>query len=507
MKTKSLYLLISVFALLFSCSDNSIEDAVDEIGSKEANAYFSLALTFPNVSGTTPKASVDGYQQGLSTEQKFQTVGVALANAENKIVNFLYYTADDFTPNGNSAIDDDNVNPDPTTGTRTYYSKASRIVTKGEAKVLVFLNPTQEIIQAVSAGKTIDPAMMVEITKLTSPDITNSYAKNDNFLMGNANPPSLTTIEGTQDNPTIVHVDVERFVAKVVENTTTPSFSVENKMGATDVTASFVAFNYNILNKRAFILKQVQQRSDNGAIAGEYIVDPNFVSSDYLSVFPKAPWYGNDFFVIGNKGVNKTFNVVPQIDYCLENTMISNEQYINKSTSIVYKAAISVNSTSGITLYTYKNVIYTSYASLATVYNADYPATPNALQALFTEQDVTNAYTSTGSSYSSLVKDLNKKLNDNNIKCYYNGECYYNWPIKHWDQNVLSGRMEFGLVRNNVYYLKVKSIYGIGTPWVPGGPEDPDTDKPSPPDESDDSYLSVAITVLPWVIRNNNIEF
>lgn len=496
MKMKSLYLLLlSIIMLLASCSNNTEEDIIGGDDTGDHNAYFFLSLTFPSVSSNTKAGEAgDGYQQGLSSEQKFQQVAVILVNAENKVVNNLYYYADDFTPDGNSATDDDTVNPDPSTEVRSYLTKTPRLVVKGAVKVYVFLNPTTELNRLIALGQTLDPTMMTEITRLTSPDITDSYAKADNFLMGNSSTPVLTTIDGTRANPTVVKVNVERFASKLVENTTATSFDVQNTMTASSVTASFTSFAYTNLNKRAFFLKQVQQRTDDGAVAGEYVVDPNFVSGDYLSFSPASPFYGNDFFIIGNKEVNTPFATAAQIYYSLENTMISNEQYTNKTTTIVYKAAISINGASNSTFYTYKNIIYRSYSDLATAYNDANPATPNALQSIFTEQDVANAYSSGDVQYSTAVKELNTTLENNNIKCYYNGECYYTWPIKHWDQNELLGRMKYGVVRNNVYYMRVRSIESIGTPWVPGGPEDPDN--PEHPD--DELYIKMVIEVKPW---------
>lgn len=507
MKVKSLFLFCLISAFFISCSDSS--DDIDGDQSNKEKAYFSLKLSFPSSTGTTRTTGLeggDGYQKGLSTEQRFQTVAVILVDASNTVTDYLNYAASDFAPDGNSAGDDNTIVPDPGTATTTYYAKDPRMVSKGDAKVYVFLNPNSEISTKLAVGKSVNSTLMTEITELTSSNLRNSYAKDDNFLMGNAQTPTEITIDGTKTNPTITTVAVERFVSKIVENTTTASFDITNKMGATAVSAAFVDFGLNHLNKRSYLLKQVQTRNDAGAIAGSYVVDPNFVAADYHAFSPESPWYGKDFFIQGNKGISTAFTTTPQIEYCLENTMISNEQYTNKSTSIVYKAALTVNGTSGSTLYTYKNTIFTSYADLQAVYDADNPTVSNALANLFTEAEVDAAYgNSDPTAYSTAVKELNQKLSAKGIKCYYDGECYYIWQIKHWEQDVLLGRMEFGVVRNNVYYLNVKSILTIGEPWVPGGPEDPDPDPD--PDEDEDAYLLVNIEVLPWVVRTNNIEF
>jgi len=502
-------LLLGLFPLIiFSCTDKDNDGS--NPGDKQEEAYFNLKLAFPASSDaragepTTSDEDGDGYQTGLSVEQNFQNVAVVVvSDATNVVTDYVTYTADEFAPDGNSSVDDDNIGTTPTY--RMYASKQAKLVTKGDASVYVFLNPTADVASTYAVGNTVDGSP-VEMPRLTSSDLTVSLAKDDNFLMGNADTPQVYTIDGTSSNPTIVTVNVERAVAKLVERTTKATFTVENSQNLNSITATFENYDYNFLNKRSYLLKSVQTRNDANAVAGSYVVDPNFISSEYLAYAPAAPYYGNDFFILGNQEISKPFTTASEITYSLENTMISNEQYIDKTTSVVYKASLELDGGTAATFYTYKNRIFTSYSDLRTVYNEDYPASTDALGEVFTEEDVEDAYTSTGN-YSNLVQELNIKLLDKGIRCYYNGECYYNWPIKHWDQeDVFLGRMEFGVVRNNVYYLEVTRILSIGEPWVPGGPEDPDPEDPDP-DEDEDAYLMVEITVLPWVVRYNNIQF
>lgn len=501
MKFKTLFLAGLTAATLFSCSDSN--DIVDRTANEKA--YFALKIAFPQTTttkATTSTETGDGYQDGLATEQQFQSAAVILVNAANTVTDYVVYSKTDFAPEGDAAVDNNTVNP--TSTSKNYLTKAAKLVTKGEAKVYVFLNPTEDVANEFAKGKIFSSpaAIKAEMTALTtSSDITGSIANSGNFLMGNATDATSQTIDGTVKNPTTVTVDVERAAVKLVENTATATFDV-----TTSVTATIEKYDYNNLNKRSYLLKNTESRSDAGSIAGSYVVDPNFLETEYKpTVLPLSPWFENDFFTVDNQTVGKTFSTNPQITYCLENTMISNEQYENKTTSIVYQAKISVNGKTPATFYTYKNVIYTSYAELANAYNKDYPNEAQQLNTFFAESHVNTAYTGTGSSYTANVKDLNTKLINKGIRCFYNGTCYYNWMIKHWSQDVNLGRMEFGVVRNNVYYLSVTKILNIGEPWVPGGKEDPD---PTPnPDEVDEASLVVSINVLPWTVRYNNIEF
>lgn len=505
MKIKSFLLAGLTAASLFSCSDSN--DIVDNTANEKA--YFALKVAFPQstaTKATTSSETGDGYQNGLATEQQFQKVAVILVSeTTHKVTDYVLYTKTDFAPEGDAAVNDNTINS--TSSSKNYLTKAAKLVTKGDAKVYVFMNPTADVATKFAVGTDCSAGILkTEMTALTAADMTGSgsIANDNNFLMGNASNATVQTINGTVKDPTTVVVDVERATVKLVENTATASFSVTNTLGTTSVTATIEKFDFNNLNKRSFLLKNTESRSDVGSIAGSYIVDPNFLESEYkTTVLPTAPWYTGDFFTVNNQTVKKTFTTGQDITYCLENTMISNEQYENKTTSIVYQANISVNGLPSGTFYTYKNLIYTSYANLEAAYNTDYKNPTQQLNTVFAETEVNAAYT--GASYSTAVKALNTKLINKGIRCYYNGICYYNWMIKHWSQDTNLGRMEFGVVRNNVYYLAVTKVLNIGEPWVPGGTEDPD---PTPnPDEVDDASLVVSINVLPWTVRYNNIEF
>ncbi len=83
---------------------------------------------------------------------------------------------------------------------------------------------------------------------------------------------------------------------------------------------------------------------------------------------------------------------------------------------------------------------------------------------------------------------------------------YYYWN-RHNDNGLPAtmGKMEFGVVRNNVYKLAVTNIKRLGHPRITDN--DPDPIDPNTPDEKGDVYLTVSCQVLPWTVRVNNIEF
>jgi len=524
MKIKNLFLTGLALLLLASCRN---DEDVSKTTNANEQAYFSLRLAFPTTTDVTAKAGVltrsttagevgDGYQDGLATEQQFQKVAVIIVSAaDNKVTDYVEYLKTDFSPEGDAAVDGTVISG--TSTSKNYLAKSAKLVTKGNAKVYVFLNPTADIA-AFTVGTDASGLLKKELTALTTSTITGagSIANANNFLMGNANTVSTQLIEGVATNPTTLTVNVERAVVKLVENTVaakrSSTFLFSNPLGLPSTSVKVTLQNYNInnLNKRSFMLKNVENRTDVGAVAGSYVVDPNFVLADYNSTTPAItlPWFTNDFFTVGNQDITKPMST-GDISYCLENTMISNEQYVNKTTSIVYQASVEIAGSTS-TFYTYKSVIYSTYAALEAAYNLDYPNPSQALGKLFLETEVGTAYASAG--YTAAVKALNSKLLGKGIRCYHNGVCYYNWMIKHWSQTDYLARMEFGVVRNNVYYLAVQGITNIGDAWVPGGPEDPDPNGSGgitgpDPDETEKASLVMSINVLPWTVRQNDIEF
>ena len=95
-------------------------------------------------------------------------------------------------------------------------------------------------------------------------------------------------------------------------------------------------------------------------------------------------------------------------------------------------------------------------------------------------------------------------IDSENNKGYF---CYYYYWNRHNNNgnDGVMGPMEFAVVRNNVYKLAVTGIKQLGHPRVTEN--DPDPVDPNKPDEEGDVYITLAVEVLPWTVRVNNIEF
>ena len=102
------------------------------------------------------------------------------------------------------------------------------------------------------------------------------------------------------------------------------------------------------------------------------------------------------------------------------------------------------------------------------------------------------------------------------IEIYEEGKCYYYVPIKHKDNDIVDysyannvktydtknggvGVMEYAIMRNNVYSLKVTGISEIGSSTL---------DLTAASNVQDQSaFISVECTIKPWIVRFNDIKF
>lgn len=107
----------------------------------------------------------------------------------------------------------------------------------------------------------------------------------------------------------------------------------------------------------------------------------------------------------------------------------------------------------------------------------------------------------------SIPEDAISKLGT--VKYYKGGVTYYTTLIRHFDEEETPwengeeytaekhlGR--YGVVRNTWYDLEITSISGPGEPEVPNIPEEPD-DKPT-------GYINVAVNILSWALRSQEVD-
>ncbi|MCM1109507.1 MAG: Mfa1 family fimbria major subunit [Clostridium sp.] len=209
-----------------------------------------------------------------------------------------------------------------------------------------------------------------------------------------------------------------------------------------------------------------------------------------------------------------TENTIPRKD---ENDYQSQVKGI--TTGVVFKGKINIVENSSLAdavndnepIYMYNDVLYGGVSALAAAAEA-YPVSSlaDAFKRAFVKvttgegESTTVSYQENTGDNSPVACKFTVYRYDESEGCY---PVYYYYYNRHNDNedNADMGMMEFGVVRNNVYKLSVTGINRFGHPGKPG--DDPDPEDPDDPDEENKVYFKVAVEVLPWVVRVNNIEF
>ena len=197
-----------------------------------------------------------------------------------------------------------------------------------------------------------------------------------------------------------------------------------------------------------------------------------------------------------------TENTIPQ----LSNGQGTASQRQGITTGVVFKGEFTPVNTevwNGNVVYVHNNLVYGDFKALC-AYIAKYPESVVAND--FKNVDkFKNVDPETADLKANLLDGVDG-VNRHGFKAYVadeNGKysMYYFYFNRHNTNgnNSLMGTNEFGVVRNNVYKLRVTKIESLGDPKAPNNPEDPN--------EEENAYFTVSCEVLPWTVRINNIDF
>lgn len=524
---------LAVGLVLTSCSNDDLDNpgGTDPGNGQAVKGYLSMSIVNNTVKNGTRNLITDG---GTDEENFVESAVVVLYDATTNIVAYQFHLTN-MDPSGDDIYSkNDNV----------YVTEAEE-VDKKAYKLAVFLNPSQDVIDAtVVATKSLSDIQAVKsvsnVTSLTGPDY-------DNFLMANfAGLVNVaeTDIKNTEADAekTPVKVDVERAVAKVIVDVN-PSMSTP-----TEFTATNIFWQIDVTNKSTYWMRKQTERLANGSGSGVTIpeiigLDPALREYTYAEspYFDKTSAAYFDYQVsLGNSlsytkpdptghynyitstadvkrgTVSNTDPTLTNAVYVTENTMIADEQWEDVTTSVVLKTTITPAGTAlGGTLdnnnyFVYRSMVF-SGAELADIYSenatigntgkswADIVAENTALtgfQEFLQESATKTELGGAGGDYSSLP-DASAKSGA--LSFFKDGLNYYNVPIRHFSDNLQPNNMEYGrygVVRNNMYKLTLNSINNFGYVTIP--------DKKDPDDK--ESWVSVEFTILPWVVRSQGID-
>lgn len=222
-----------------------------------------------------------------------------------------------------------------------------------------------------------------------------------------------------------------------------------------------------------------------------YVIDPYFFKKTINATnFTNADNYYAHYFgeYTGPNSVQWT-SFKPEKDkyntvYCAENCMLAPAQKNAYSTGVIFRARIEPNDNvyrlaadGSLQLITNKQ----SYPEVLYYYNYNFYASADALAAA--------VGTTVTESNMDLYQARKYEKSDDGYRCYY---IYW---VRHLDnyKPTVMGVMEFAIVRNNLYRMRVSGISGLGEPSVPIVPDTPD---------EGETYLKVVLNVKPWIVRN-----
>lgn len=548
MKIKSLILAMAACAGLFSaCSNDLVEDATTTGNTTEGkkDAYASVSFVMPSAAGTrsnpTGGQGGDGVEVGTEKENEFEKVSILLFKDGVLLTEHTTLERSQFS----HTLDE---------SSKTVYTTKEDInVASGTYKVYVVLNPVEGHFN-VTANSTTLSAFKAMQEKATIR--LGEYCRDNKFMMTNADPIDDTVIkpENVTGNAKKITVNVERLAAKISFLQKKESYTFTDQT-SNKITVAFDAFKVINTRNSAYNLRRVGMNDDGNVTIGGKETGTNFVIENKWN--EKKSW-DKDVFAecysrravdtyVAFRSLTATASVSQTLAYCLENTMLANMQLKGYSTGIIFRAKATVE---GVEigeqgdLYKYEGKFFGNLIDLAKSVDTAWDGTdnPEALKNL--KQDVLKINSrQEGVSVTDYLASINtpeKLHNEFSIDYFVGGYCYYQYWLRHAnnnDPNVM-GIMEFAIVRNNVYKVTINSVSALGDftsgtkgedPKNPGeedndpknpNPEMPGTIVPNPeptnpivpivptdPDESKETYLNVTIDILPWIVRNNDIDF
>lgn len=518
------------------------------------NVYMALNLSIPqsrsatdnNAGGSNSNANPD-VEVGVGDENSVKNLKIYLVDADNNTT--IYGTGYAVPANpGNTLI-----------GANGAY------VAKFDGKDLKTAAPGKRVkVFVVCNGSLTNEVTFDKDEKF---DVKGAYASDvtsapwNPFIMSNAEQSAVITLPTANDmaykysNPTTPFklgvVKVERaaarfdYMSKNSNDVYTIEEQIQTSTGQTE-TKQFVNVeltHMSVLNvsKKEFIFRHVGNES--GVVSGfcmpelqdNYVITPDWVNNPTASLEascwnsrdaqfkdknsvkyldlnaplrPEDNWNGTE----ANRGDYKP------MAYSSEVTSTKSPKN-NQVTAIVFRgklvpgtdcpAKLKAQIQKGEKLYAYDNHIYGSWADVAAeaqkgtnvlleaaynhVIDQTDPATPDGWATIITDEIVAKA--------GFTVYTQNPQTNAYDVYYYYenrhndlgNEEVHFGSP------------MRYGVVRNNVYKLKVNKIAKYGHPFNPGG--DPDPYNPDEKVDPDNVYFEVGVKVLPWTVRVNDIEF
>ena len=550
-----LFMAMGIAMAFSACSDEVDLSANNEESTEESTSQvfmqFNLELPAVSRSSTTSDDDDDDYvlsdagvEIGKDYENQVSEVLVVITDAkDDKFI--AGSTVTNLIPTGNNTT---YVVPFNTNKLVNYVEKP--------VNIYVYCNPTSELKKGLESEDGIDVNATYTLTSATDETIWSitdgdNNTKNGHFLMTNADNDYKRTLPANLDNYKVESnpfdletIKVERAAARFdyKSSVAKETYTLMEEDGKAEVTVTLTDMALVNLSKEFYYLRRVSAdgTSTSATIGGtetntNYVVDTDY---DWKSGSTITDYSGHFFYVYNQNSASAdyTWTSISSLTnndddnnnswntdgtkgdykiwrYATENTIPKGTddglQKKGITTGVVFKGEIQgatadmkalLNGTN--TVYVFDNILWGTWDNVKTaaeLKESDKTTLANPLLAAAYKEATKEVYTDANAVAAGFT--IFKPNADRKYEVLY-----YYWNRHNDNKNNGSmGPMEFAVVRNNVYKLSVTGVNKFGHPTDPD--DDPDPENPEDPDEEDDVYFKVAVEVLPWVVRINNIEF
>lgn len=454
-----------------------------------------------------------------------------------------------------------------TTATVTAKLTNAAVGESGNYYALILLNNNVDATKKKVTLPTATTDTYANWSKTADNANADNYLKHDNgFFMANApkyvadgEPETLVKISHIYASKKQAEISaattvyVERGLAKVtMKDFTTTGYDIADGTYK-DANVKINSWQLDVTNKSTFPVHQTAGLKTSWT---DIWANARFYDGSTTFAFRRVYWgtdpnYNTDLSTVG--ACETAFNMIKNNEvkgeagethpqYCLENTFDLNNMKQGQTTRVVFKAVFTPKGFTGTEKTFYKignNTALWKEAALETQIKAkaqEVLKESDASKVTVTLNAPTNNLTEAGvhlvaaanvthvGATTALTEDQVKAINTKlglkektaeeervGISTYYNGEAYYIARIKHFNEltpwttgepygtNNEKYLGRYGVLRNNWYELSVNKVTGLGYPDVPEV-------KPTDPDDENEQYINVAVKILDWAKRSQNVE-
>lgn len=485
MKNKRHYLAAILCAGLVGCSQS--DDTFQQSSQGEVNLKFRFETMASSSNEMTRSAETTGeLEEGTQNEWQVKSVIVYFFDASTKVFA--------------KSIKLDGLAYKGTSDKLVTYTSNSISVNPGRYDIFAVAN-SGEVISASNEAQFLDNVDAQTYKTGSIPLPANG------FVMSNRGNANLNTEINKPDNTgkdQIVDITLERAVARLEVATKQNTYELKSTSDEVYATVNLDKCYYLNLPTKFYTFRHVATLTsltqptwnvsanftDIPDVNG-YAIDPYFFNKtvDATGFTNADKYYAN--FACNLKAANipwsnLTTSYDDNIIYSLENCMIQSAQKNGYSTGVFFKASVTPKD----------NVLKAEGSSNVKAAPAEYPSKLYYFNYRFytSIEALVNAGVAVNSAMTEdelLARDV-KTLNGTD-GVY---DCYYKYWVRHLDNNnpTVMGIMEFGIVRNNLYRMKVVDINGIGLGNINILPDVQD---------EDETYIKVTLNVKPWIVRDN----